>query len=227
MPIPAPAILISQTKANYGQTLGPEAEEYLNALFKAVCDGWKSWQDTIKFGGFAVSGGGVGAWAGSGISGMMMGSGYTMPSFSFKANSPQQVKFTNGLASTLAQKFTAFPSSYKIPSAMFTGVSGATPITPGPVSAQMTPAPMTIGMGVNPSGIADIWKSTLTPPDFDMENPQGKSAALIKAISKAIEMAFQTTWLATTMLSGNTLTAAGAPGGVVVAAISPFDGKLL
>ena len=227
MAIPTPAILLSQTKSNYGQKLGPEAEEYLSALFKAVCDGWKSWQDTIKFGGFTVSGGGVGAWSGSGVNGTMTGDGYSMPSFSFKANSPQQVKFTNGLASALAQKFTAFPASYKIPSVIFTGASGATPVSPGPVNGQMTPSPMTTGVGTNPSGVADAWKAVLTPPDFDLGKPQCKSADLVKAISKAIETAFKTTWLATTMMSANTLSTAGAPGGAVVGAMSPFDGKLV
>lgn len=225
--IPSPSTLKAKTKASYGQKLGPAADEYLDALFKAVCDGWQSWQDSIKFGGLKANGGGVGAWSGVGSGGSMSGSTYKMASFSFKANSPQQIKFTQGLASALTQKFTPFPTSFKFGAVPFLGTSGASPSSSGPVNAINTPTPLgTAGGGSNPSGIASLWKSTLTPPDFDLGNPQCKSGTFIDAIASAIEQSFQTTWLTTTMITGNSLKTTGKPAGVVAGASTGSDGKL-
>ena len=227
MAIPSPASLISKTKTAYGQKLGPEAEELLKALFGAVTDGWKEWQDSMSFGGFSVTGAGVGAFSGSGVGGKLKGSPYKMPDFSFKGNSPQMKKFAKGLADALAQKFTPFPDSYSMPAIVFTGTSGATTTSPGPVSAQNAPATLaTAGSGTNPSGIANLWKGFLTPPDFDLANPQCKSGDLVKAIAKTIEQEFKLTWLMTTQLTGNTLSTTGAAGGTVTAISTPMNGKL-
>lgn len=227
MTIPAPAALRAQTIGYYGMQLGPDAIEYLDKVFAKVTDGWKKWQDAITWGGLTVSGGGVGAWSGVGSGGVMQGSPYVMQPFSFKKNSPQQIKYTKALADALAAKFTAFPATFKFSGIQYTGTCGATPINPGPVSAQNVPVPLqTAGSGQNISGIAPIWKAALTPPDFNLNNPHAKSGQLIDAICKAIEQSFQTVWLASTMIQGNILTGAAAPGGVVAGFPSGFNGKL-
>ena len=227
MPIPPPIQLRTQAIGYYGMSLGPEAIEYLDALFGKVTDGWKKWQDSIAWGTLIVAGGGVGAWAGVGNGGMMQGSPYVMQPFSFKQNSPQQLKYTKGLADALAAKFTAFPATFKFTGVQYTGSCGATPINPGPVNAQNVPVPLlSAGSGQNPSGIAGIWKAALTPPDFDINNPAARSGQLIDAVCKAIEQSFQTVWLASTMIQGNILSGAAAAGGVVAGFPSGFDGKL-
>lgn len=227
MSVPEASQLKAKAKSSYGQKLGPEADEYLDLLFKAVCEGWQNWQSSITFGGFMVNGAGVGAWAGTSINGSMSGSPYTMPTFTFKANSPQQIKFTQGLSSVLTQKFTAFPSSFVFSALQFSGLSGATPTSPGPVNASNIALPVnTGGSGQNPSGIASAWKDVLKPPDFDLSNPQCKSGALVDAIASTIEKAFSTEWLLTTQLSGCSLLATGQPGGSVINATSGMTGKL-
>ena len=201
MPIPPPIQLRTQAIGYYGMSLGPEAIEYLDALFGKVTDAWKTWQNSITFGTLTVAGGGVGAWSGVGNGGMMQGSPYVMSPFSFKGNSPQQIKYTKGLADALAMKFNAFPAAFKFSGVQYTGSCGATPINPGPVNAQNVPVPLlSAGSGQNPSGIAGIWKAALTPPDFDINNPAARSGQLIDAVCKAIEQSFQTVWLASTMI---------------------------
>jgi len=227
MTIPQAADLRAQTVGYYGMPLGPEAIEYLDALFAKVTSGWKTWQDSITWGTLTVAGGGVGAWSGVGNGGVMQGSPYVMPPFKFKQNTPQQIKYTKGLADALASKFTDFPSTFKFANVQYTGSTTATPINPGSVSAQCVPTALQgAGKGVPPSGIASIWKASLTMPDFDINNPQAKSGQLVAAICKAIEQSFQTVWLATTMIQGNILSGAAAPGGVVAGFPSGLDGKL-
>jgi len=228
MAVPLAPQLSSQAQALYGQQLGPEAMEYLDALFGAVSKAWDAWSKSIKWGTLLASGAGVGAWSGVATGGVMTGDPFNMESFSFKGNSPQQVKFSAGLADALKQKITLFPPTFKFTTVQLVGTSGATPIAPGPVSASCIPAPMmTAGAGQNPTGIADLWKAALTPPDFKLDDPNAKSGDLITAIAGAIEQSFQTVWLTTTMVSGNTITAAGTPGGVVAGFPTSLDGKLV
>ena len=225
MTVPAASKMKITAIGLYGQQLGPEAEEYLDALLGAVEKAWTSWQSTLKFGGNKVSGAGVGAFAGAGGGGVMTGGNFALEPFVFKKDPPELKKFTQGLADAISPKFTAFPTSYKIGVLSFVGVSGATPVSPGPVQASNVPMPlMTGGMGQNPSGIADVWKTLLTKPEFDLTNPQCKSGALVDAIGKAIEQEFQSTWLLTAQLVGNSLATAGAAGGVVTNALTGMDG---
>jgi len=229
MPAPVAATMSKKAQALYGQSLGLEGIEYVDMLFSKVEEAWKKWQDGMSWGGLAVSGGGVGAWSGTGSVGQLQAaSPFAMAPFIFKVGSPQQTKFTKGLSDALSQKFNAFPASFKFKSVTYTGTSGATPIAPGPVSAQSAPIAMAIaGNGQSPSGIADVWKGFLTPPDFDFSNPNAKSGDLLKAIADTIEQSFQTVWLQTTMLQANAVSTVGAPGGVVTGFMSPVNGKLM
>lgn len=225
MTIQSPALLAENTIRDYGQKLGPEGKEYVQALFKAVTDGWKSWQDSITFGGFKVSGAGTGAWSGTGVNGKMQGSLYVMPEFSFKGDSKEQKKFTNALAKVLSQKFTEFPASYSITTISFMGQSGATSNSPGPVNGNNVPVPVGQGKGTNPAGIASQWRGLLLPPDFDLGNPNCKSGPLVDAIGKNIEKAFDN-WLKTTMLTGCSFSTTGKPGGSVTNFSAGMNGKL-
>lgn len=228
MPAPAAPIMKAQTIVAYGQQLGPEAIEYLDALFAKIESAWSQWQNSMSWGTLTLTGGGVGAWAGSGMGGVLVGSPFTVQPFSFKGNSPQQLKFTKAICDAIASKFTPFPTAFKFTMVSYTGASGATPIAPGPVQAMSVPAPlMSAGSGVNPSGIAQMAKSMLTAPDFQLTSPQAKSGQLVDAIGSTIEQLFQTVWLATTMASANSFQGTGAPGGVVAGFPSVSDGKLV
>lgn len=227
MTVPSASSMKKKAIGFYGMSLGKEAEEYLEKLFSAVESGWKSWQDSIKWGTLKVNGAGFPAWSGSGTGGAMQGQPFTMRPFSFKANSPEQVKFTKGLIDTLGVKFTAFPATYKFTAVQYAGTTGATDKNPGPVNAPCIPLTLqTAGKGQPPSGIAALWRSFLTPPDFFLDNPQAKSGQLVDAISKSIEQSFQTVWLASTFAQGNILSGKASPGGVVAGLSSGFDGKL-
>lgn len=228
MPAPSTGQLKQKIISAYGQQLSGDANDFVQMICDKVCDAWQKWQDGITWGTNTITGGGVGAWTGTGTGGVMAGTPFSMSPFSFKNNSPQQIKFTQGLAKTLATKFTAFPSSYKFTLVNYMGTSGATPIAPGPVNAQCVSAPLSgVGSGQNISGLSALWKPELTPPDYDLTNPSAKAGDLVDAVSKAIEQCFQTVWLATTMIQGNIISTAGSPGGVVAGFSSGNDGKLM
>jgi len=228
MPVPAAEVMKTQAIGFYGQPLGAEGKEYLGIVFEKIVSAWDTWQKSITFGALAVTGGGIGVWAGVGSGGAMTGQPFLLQPFSFKANSSQQLKFTKALADALNAKFTPFPTTFSFLAVNYTGTCGATPLSPGPVSAACIPAPLlSVGKGTAPSGIADVWAAALTPPEFQLSSPQAKSGELIKAISKSIEQSFQSVWLATTTINANNLTAVGAPGGVAAGFSTGSDGKLL
>lgn len=228
MSAPSSSKMSKDAQMYYGQSLGAEGEEYVDVLFENVVKGWKSWEGSITWGGLTVNGSGIGAWSGSGSGGQIEGAAYSLPDFIFKGNAPEQVKFAKGLGKALTQKFAAFVSSYKFQGVNYVGTSAATDKNPGPVDASNASTPLSgAGSGTNPSGIADLWKTFLPPPDFDFTNPQGKSDDLIKAIAKTIEQSFRTVWLAATMIQGNTVKTNGLPNGVVTGFTTPNNGKLM
>jgi hypothetical protein len=212
----------------YGMQLGPDGMDFVGAVFDAVSKAWDQWQNAIQFGALTLAGAGVGAWAGVGMGGVMGGAPFIMQPLSFKSNSAQQLQFTQGLIQALQAKMSPWPSTFSFTALNFIGTSTATPIAPGSFTANCVPTTL-IGCGSSqaPSGIADMWKSTLTPPAWDLENPQAKSGQLIKAIGDTIEQTFQTIWLATTMASGDAGSGAAAPGGVVAGFPSLPGGKLV
>lgn len=229
MSVPSVSKMSKDAQEFYGQALSGDGEEYLDALFSNVARGWKSWQDSLSWGGLVVKGSGMGAWSGSGQQGKLQSSAqFVLPDFVFKENSPEQVKYSKGLGKALTQKFGAYPQSFKFDTVNYTGTSGATDKSPGPVSASNVDTPIFMaGKGQNPSGIADLWKSFLLPPDFQLDDPQAKGGELLKAIAKTIEQSFQSVWLVTTMFKSNTISTTGLPGGVVAGFTSPTNGKLM
>lgn len=212
----------------YGMPLGPEGLSYVEALFGAVEKAWKSWQDSILFDGLIVTGAGVGAWSGVGSGGVMTSAPFLATAPSFGANSPEQVQFTQALLTVLGEKFTRWPTTYKFSALNYLGTSGATPVNPGPVSAQNLPTQLkAAGAGGPISGIADDWAKQLKPPVWDLENPQARSKPLIAAIGKTIEMTFESIWLTTTIAQASPLVATGTPGGGVAGIPSQPGGKLV
>ena len=226
--IPNKDTMAKTAKEEYGQSTGKEVVEYLAALFGAVTAAWEKWQSNIKFGGTIVKGSGVGAWTGTGSEGILQGGSYKMEDFEFKGNSPQQKKFSKALGDTLTIKFKLFLTTYKITKLTYSGSSGASNTSPGPVSASCAGTPLKgAGEGTNLSGIADDWMAILrADPDFNIDNPACKSKGLIAAIAKVIEREFQLTWLSTAKLVNNKLSATGAPGGVVPGTKTGMDGVI-
>lgn len=228
MPAPSGSTMAQQAITLYGMPLGPEGVSYIQALFGAVEKGWKQWQDSILFDTLVVSGAGVGAWMGAGVGGLMKSAPFIAQAPSFGKDSPEQVQFTQALLTVLAEKFTRWPLTYKFSTLNYIGTSGATPITPGPVSAQNLPTQLkAAGAGGPMVGIADDWVKVLAPPMWDLDNPMARSKPLIKAIGKTIEMTFDAIWLTTTIAQGSPLITAGAPGGVVAGIPSQPGGKLV
>lgn len=228
MPAPTAAQMREQAKTIYGQQFGEEGKEYMTLLFDKISKAWDTWQKSIVFGGLLIDGGGMGGWSGLGNGGTMTASAFILEPFGFKNNSSQQLNFTKALADALKQKFAPFPASFSFKAVPYTGTSGASPVSGGPVSATCSPVTLAVaGKGTNPSGIAEAWSQALTPPEFQLDNPNAKSGELIKAIGKTIEQSFQSVWLMTTVLDGNSLAGGGAPGGVVSGFPSETNGKLV
>lgn len=228
MPAPTAAQMRAQAELLYGQSFGAEGKQYMELLFSKISEAWDTWQKSITWGALEVAGAGSGGWAGVGEGGQMAGSPFILEPFSFANNSPEQLKFTQALADALKEKMSPFPATYEFILVNYAGDCGATGPSPGPVDALNIPMPLlTAGKGQNPSGIANLWKSMLTPPMFDLGNPNAKSGGLIDAIGKTIEQSFQAVWLTTTMASTNSVKCMGAPGGVVAGFPSALDGKLV
>lgn len=228
MPAPSAQSLRSAAVASYGMPLGPEAIEYLDMLFGEISSAWQEWQDSAVVKLVAVDGAGSGSWSGSGQGGKIETDPFVLKPVSFKNNSPEQLKFTQGLIKALDETFTPWADSYSFTALPFAGTSTATGSNPGNVDATNVPTDLSsAGSGDPLTGIADIWASTLKPPMFDLENPMAKSKELINAIGSAIETAFESEWLVTTMVMDNTLTGAAAPGGVASGLPSNPDGKLV
>ena len=229
MPAPESTAIKGLIIAAYGQQLGPDAEEYLDKLTSEINKSWDKWQKDMKCGQIMTSGAGVGAWAGMGSGGLIQGMPFIMAPFSFKDNPPELMSLSSGVSQAMSTTFDPWPLSFKFSGINFLGTSGATPTSPGPVNANSIPAPLkTAGSGKSPSGIADLIKSNLQPPAFDLSNPLGKAGMLADAIGKAIEQAFEATWLLSTMMSGTALLQApGTPGGGVAGFPSDLNGKLV
>jgi hypothetical protein len=209
--------------------LGPEAKVYLGKLFSNVEKAWKIWSDQIMIGPLLVTGAGIGAWVGAGSgAGLIPGPPMKTLPLSFQKNSPEQVKFTTEIFTAIDMKFNAWLPTYKFSSVPYVGTSGASPITPGPVTAVNTSGPLAgYGKGSPLKGIAETAKAKLLPPMFKLKDPQAKSGELVDAIGKAIETAFETTWLTSTMVTGSQLVTGGLAGGVVTALPSTPGGKLV
>jgi hypothetical protein len=221
-------MMAQQAIALYGMPLGPEGMSYINALFGAVEKAWKKWQDSVLFESLIVTGAGVGAWSGVGSGGVMTSAPFVGEAPSFGKNSPEQVQFTQALLTVLGQKFTQWPATYKFSALNYLGTSGATPTTPGPVSAQNQPTQLkAAGAGGPLKGIAADWLKQLKPPTWDLDNPHARSKPLVEAIGKTIEMSFESLWLTTTMATSSSIATAGTPGGAVPGASSQPGGKLV
>jgi hypothetical protein len=163
----------------------------------------------------------------------MQGPPYQLPPVTFDNQAKQQTKMVDGLAKVLPAFMTNWVTTFKFSSLAFTGTSTATASNPGTADANNAPTPLsTAGQGKTPSQaltgqkLADQWLATLTPPDFNVSAPQGKTKDLINAISGAIEQAFDTIWLINTQATGNLFSGAAAPAGAVSGLASTTNGKL-
>jgi hypothetical protein len=214
MPAPAVSALVSKFKSLYTATLSPEGEEYVETFFGKLSSSWGTWQSGIKVGGATVNGVGVGAWAGSGGGGSAQGGPFQLEPFVFKKQAKPQEKLTLAFGKAVRAKFSDYISSVKTKPLSYVGASTASPTSPGNFNAVNVPTPLVSAFtGTTPQGIAQIVLAELTPPDFDISNPQAKTKELVNAIAGAIEQVFTETWLTSSSLSGNSVSGPAAPTG--------------
>ena len=209
--------------------LGPKGILWVNQIMLEVSKAWTIWQTGLTWNGLVVNGSGIGAWAGFGSGGMLNGPPFQMSPIPFEANHPRQVEFTNALISILTKKFSDWPLTFSFSSVSYIGGSGATPLSPGPVSASSVPGPIgTLGSGQNIEGIAKEWEGKLPKPDWQLDSPYARTKPLIQAIATTIEQAFAVEWLYTTIASGDLVVSGGAPGsGTIPPTPSSGAGKLV
>jgi hypothetical protein len=229
MPAPTSAQLVSFINQSFQQQ-GSGGSQFFQTVATAIASGWSTWETGLVVGALTCSGAGVGAWAGMGQGGAIGGAPYQLPPTDFDKQDAKQVKLVNGLRQVLPQFMTTWSTSFKFLSLAYIGASTATIPNPGTVTATNTPTPLgSAGKGTDPIGamIAQAWLATLTPPDFDLSSPKGKTQELVNAISSAIEQAFGTIWLLGATVTGNALSGAAAPGGVVSGLPSQTNGKIV
>lgn len=228
MPAPSSSQLTAATLAAYQGAQGsPHFTEYLGKLFGALSSAWQTWQDSLKPSGIAVTGAGVGAWTGVGSAGTLTGPALNPSSFSFGADSPYQVKFQKAVFDATSSQFATWTSSFVFTSVSYTGSSGATPVSPGSASALNTPAPIgTVGAGTPPGQIEQLILAKLTPPDFDLSNPNAGAATFAKALAQGIQTTFAT-WLTTALFTGDEFNTGVGPGGAASGLPSKQTGKIV
>ena len=232
MPAPTGIELVGLFKKNFAGTTSPELEAYVSDIADAVSQAWEKWQKGLNFGALTVTGAGIGAWSGSGGGGAMSERAeFELPTISHESKSEEQEIFIDALRTSLTPPFTSWAASFKFsPGAAYIGTCGATPVSPGPVNASLTPPlPLSVaGNGKNPAMIGDTWAGQLSPPKFDISSPQAKTKDLIDAISAMIEEGFETLWLTKALASGNTFFfAAATPGAGVASGPSNNDGTIV
>lgn len=169
----------------------------------------------------------MGAWSGVGSGGTITAPSYKIPPFIFKTQTRQQQKLTDGISQAISTKFAAWVGSFKFSGVSYVGTSTATPIAPGTFQANNVSVPLQVaGTGSTPSGIATLITASLTPPDFNINNPQARIKEFVAAISKGVEGTFTLTWLFTAQVSANLVSGAAAPNGIGVST-SVTNGKVV
>lgn len=227
MSVPPSSLMRGFWQASYPHPKTSYVDEYVDKLFKEVESAWKKWEKSVKFGGLTVTGAGIGAWSGVGSGGAATAQPFELVIFPFYQNTPQHQKMLQGLAAALKQKFALWTASFTIPTVQYLGSCGASPISPGPFSANVVPTPVGTLVTTDISGIKDIWEATLTPPDFNLTHPQARTKDMTQAVSSAIEKAFSSLWSTTTMISGSTVMGVGTPGAGVGNGVSQANGQLM
>lgn len=228
MPAPTPSQLTQATLASYqGGQGSPHFSEYLSKLFGALSSAWQTWQDGLAPSGILVTGSGAGAWTGVGAKGALTGGTLSATPFSFGADSPYQIIFQRAVFDAAAAEFTRWASTFTFTAVNYTGTSSATPSNPGSAQAFNVPSPIgTAGSGSNPSQIHQLILARLTPPNFDLSNPEAGAGNFAKALATGIETTFAT-WLTTALFSGDEFNAGVGAGGAASEVPSKQTGRIV
>lgn len=227
MPGPSASVMKGFWKSSYPHPTTNYLDEYVDKLFQELETGWTTWQNSVQFGGLTVNGAGIGGWAGVGTGGFASAAPFSFVIFPFYQNTPQHLKFLQGLQTALQQKFQAWVTQFTIPTINYVGGCSASPVSPGNFTAQVLPTPVGSLIQANIDGIADVWNQTLTPPDFDLQHPQARTKDMVNAVAGALEKAFTSIWGLSTNLTGSTAQGPATPGAGVGMGTSSPDGKLL
>ena len=240
MPAPAGPQLMGTVLAGMppNQIGHPQFQKFVRILTAEISLAWTQFALSCKWGKTTVSGAGIGGWVGTGTLGLIVPGAFVLNPMAIKAQmgslSPDFDKLILNLSTTITPLFTLWASTYKFTSIPYTGTSGASPLSPGPISAKATPTPLGIaGKGTDPMGIANMWNVKLSSPEggrpFNVFSPFCRVKDLTKAVGSAIETEFTTTFLMTTMCANDTFTGSGLPGSgtPVPPAISVGDGVLI
>jgi hypothetical protein len=231
MPAPSGSTLDALIKSK--MDFNPEHfDKFRAALANEIAKQWGTWLKSCKWGGLAVTGQGIGAWAGNGNGGVLTASSMTISPdavFSgagFTVQTDAAKLFLNSLRDVLQNKFSTWVSSVKFKGVSFVGTSTATPLAPGAFMANNTPMPL-IAISTAPpiSGIRPIWESQLRAI-FKVDSDACSIKKFTYAVSSSVEELFVSQFLSTTMGMGSSATGPAAPSTGSGASVSTTAGKL-
>jgi len=239
MPAPSGSSLKSLIEQKMGPkvTQSPYFQRFLASLSDEISLKWTMWIASMAWGGNTVNGAGIGSWSGIGNGGKIHGSPFTISvdavfdNAGFKIKTVATKKFLEGLNTILGKKFDIWIGSFTCTANMYSGTCGATPVSPGPFSAQSIPVPLlALGMGDNPANIQKEWEDILTAapdPIFRLDNPNCYTRLFTSAVSSTIEEQFVQFFLATSMATGDSVQGTGAPGSGTGSSKSTAAGKVI
>jgi hypothetical protein len=186
--------------------ISKDLDDYLAHLCGAIAQAWSNWKSTVKFGGVAVSGSGIGTWTGYGNGGVFDRTLQLSIGSFFNVQGEQIL--TSAIASRFAAAFNEWVGSFVFVGVQYTGTSTATAQNPGTFTAQNVPTPLSSsGTTTQFNALGSSLRSDLT--GFDLS--KGLAGEFVDALAAGLKAKFDA-WRSSTMIVSNTVTGAAAAG---------------
>lgn len=224
MPAPPAPIL---GKAILGKAAGDKGfadlQKFTTTCAKDISITWAKWTLGLTGGENIVAGAGIGAWAGVGGGGKLKQSEPFEPQWSWPEKSAYWDTLKAAMGAELKKTFGDYVKNFVFGTTAYPGASGASPVSPGPVSGTNPPIPMqavqTVPMifsgfkaGVK-GRLPSSWKKA---PGLD---------SLLDGIQQSIGQGMDL-WLLS-QFTGDSFTGTGTPGAGVASGKSSGTGKVV
>jgi hypothetical protein len=230
MPAPqGPALyagVIARLPKEFDASHGP-LKEFIQTLCKDIAMAWTMWQVGLLAGSNNVSGLGIGAWAGSGGGGKITQTTPFNVVHTWPYSDPDGYWdiFKSAVTADFKEKFARYASSFSFSSVPYVGVSGATPLNPGPFFATNIPGPI-----VGYKASAELPKDLAAGIRGKLPGPWSDNAEVLDKWLKALEGSILeqlSIWEASSQLIGDTVSGTAASGAGSGSGTSSGTGKVV
>jgi hypothetical protein len=215
---------LSRLPSNFDKTW-PTLNDFLTAICGDIAQAWTMWEAGLLAGDNNVTGAGLGVWVGVGSGGKLTeGVPFTTINTWPKDDQAGDTKtLMDAISSELKKEFNMFDSSYVFGSVDYTGLSTATPVTPGVFTATIASGTVAVDMasGQTPQGFAANVRQAL-PSSWKPETLD----KFLKALEGSIVEQFGI-WIQTAIISGDIVTGVSAPGSGAGVGVSAGNGTVM